>query len=115
MRLDDAARTVLATARLTRFVTRDVLGEWTVVGPLRQWADRNEPGDVFGEEATGPRHMAVTGLDCPFCVGTWIGFGVLGSYAAARAAGPQALRAWRFVTSGLALNYVVGHVSARID
>lgn len=118
MRLSHAADTAiaaLAAARATRFVTRDVLGEWAVVAPLRGWAEEREPGDVFGEHAQGPRHRAVTGLDCPHCAGTWLSGACLVSLALARAAGPRALAAWRMAAGTLALSYVVGHVSARID
>lgn len=111
----DTAVAALAAARATRFVTRDVLGEWAVVGPLRAWAEAREPGDVFGESARGPRHRAVTGLDCPHCAGTWLSGASLASLALARAAGPRALAAWRLAAGTLALSYVVGHVSARLD
>lgn len=56
----------------------------------------------------------VKGLDCPFCVGFWLGAAVLlGSLTVGRA--PLLGQVWRFVLTALGLNYVVGHVSARLD
>jgi hypothetical protein len=56
----------------------------------------------------------VKGLECPFCIGFWIGVAVLLSLAIARAV-PPLLPVWRFFAGTFALNAVVGHVSARID
>lgn len=111
----DGLLAALATARLTRLLTTDLLGEWAVVAPARAWAQRREPADAFGPEARGPRHRAVTGLECPFCAGMWVGVAVLAARAAAAARGPRALGAWRFAAAALAMNYIVGHVSSRID
>jgi hypothetical protein len=111
MDLLDAALVPLATARLARLVTTDDWGQWVLVDPIERacGCSRDEP-DPKGFVA-----KAVTGLGCPFCVGYWIGVGVLASGIAARHTGPSTHRAWRFVMAGLALNYVVGHVSSRID
>lgn len=107
-----------ATLRLTRFVTTDTLGEWVLVRRLKDWGERHEtlhlgrqPEEDHEPESWQGR--LVTGLDCPFCVGFWIGAGVLASWVAVRDTrleGP-----WRFVTGALALNYAVGHISARAD
>lgn len=56
----------------------------------------------------------VKGLDCPFCVGFWIGVAVLLSLTLVRAV-PPLLPLWRIVVGTFALNYVVGHISSRID
>lgn len=175
----------LATARLTRFVTTDWLGEWWLVRPAKRWAQRHEAreierrsesprvefdraifGDVVPEEASllpsasvAPRHgrargrrrkgtrpdvdhvfeeehygqpeplpeyseepdpdngwrsKLVHGLDCPFCVGFWIGGAVLVGEAVTRRA-PRLRGAWTLALGALALNYLVGHVSSRID
>lgn len=54
------------------------------------------------------------GLDCPFCVGFWIGALVLlGNVTLGRL--PIVGPVWRFGLAAFALNYVVGHVSSRID
>lgn len=107
---------VLATARLTRFVTEDWLGHWWLVQPARRWAMygtklRHAQAYVIDQEwqdtePTTWRQKLVKGLDCPFCVGFWIGGAVL---LASRI--PLA----RWVLSVFALNYVVGHLSSRID
>lgn len=55
----------------------------------------------------------VSGLDCPYCVGFWIGVGVISSYLIARRTGTMTM--WRTAVSTLALNYVVGATAARID
>lgn len=56
----------------------------------------------------------VSGLECPFCVGTWVGFAVLATYFLTRKS-RGASRLWRFVAGGLSLNYCVGHISSRLD
>lgn len=131
----------LATLRLTRFVTTDWLGHWWIVEPARKWAlnaelraERWEHSEYRARHAAmGRDHPAippkpplpdgemrswqaklVKGLDCPFCVGFWIGAGVLLSLAIARAV-PPLLPVWRFVAGVWALNYVTGHISAKMD
>ncbi len=147
---------ILATLRLTRFVTTDTLGEWLFVGKAKAWAGRYEQLEILqritaeeyrrdndpkvkpenhrymthdGREITAAEFVTqdydphdpwtwqaklVKGLDCPFCVGFWIGAGVLLSLAIARAV-PPLLPLWRLALGAFALNYVTGHVSARID
>jgi hypothetical protein len=100
----DSALGALATMRLTRAVTTDEIGEKYVVAPARKWAN-GDPKRTFWTDA----------LECPYCVGTWIGYGVLASGLIARQTGPRTHKAWRFVAAGLALNYIVGHVSSRLD
>ena len=56
----------------------------------------------------------VEGLECPACVGFWIGAGVVGSYLVAQR-DPRLLRAWRVGAGIFGLNYAVFHVSSRID
>lgn len=110
-----------ATLRLTRLVTTDDLGLWLVRKPAVDWARSHEPPlpDFDGiseqdEKPPGWRLHLVSGLDCPFCVGFWIGTGVLATEAmCSRSA--VARRLWRFGAATLALNYVVGHASARLD
>jgi hypothetical protein len=105
-----------ATARLTRLVTTDDLGWWAIRLPAYAWAgfdpyDDPNPGNWA--------QKLVSGLDCPFCVGTWIGYGVLTadatSQALARRGHPAPARLLRFALTGLALNYLVGHLEARLS
>lgn len=141
----------VATMRLTRLVTQDWIGHWWVVKPARNWAleragyigrslgggythDSDEVWagiDVHNDPSKEVR--LVSGLDCPFCVGFWIGGAVLlidrilqGSWAKAPGHGviggnslsrqiPGLGPLWRFAMAALALNYAVGHVSKRID
>ena len=129
-------RLSLATARLSRFVTSDKLGDWIIVLPAKAWAVRHEGEGIevieyvttldggqtpskyerTGEphEDHGWRSKLVAGLECPFCVGFWIGAGVLAADAALPDRG-VARRLYDFGTTALALNYVVGHVSAKLD
>jgi len=116
----------LATLRLTRFITTDYLGHWWIVQPARRWALREfhslryANAEVIDEEWNGAhlivgwRQKLVKGLDCPFCVGFWLGAAVLLSLALVRAV-PPLLPFWRIVMGTFALNYVTGHVSSRID
>lgn len=127
----------LTALRLTRFITSDFLGEWTIVGPAKRWAWREArvecDHDGWYEEqealrasvikadpvptpdpAWGWRSKLVKGLDCPYCVGFWLGALVLlGEAIAPRI--PVVRHLWRFVTAALALNYAVGHISAKVD
>lgn len=110
--------TALAAARATRFITTDWLGEWLVVGPAKRWADAT-PGAVAVSD-DDDRHRGnhaqrlVSGLDCPFCVGFWLGAGILLSHAVA-ARLPVYRPLHGLVVHALALNYVTGHLSRRID
>lgn len=131
----------LAAARATRFFTTDTLGEWAIVGPAKRWAiSHAEPSAAHGplrdsydhmiEAVIDADHMGdpvptpprswgwraklVKGLDCPFCVGFWVGALILaGEVTLGRL--PVVGTVWRFGVSAFALNYVVGHVSARLD
>jgi hypothetical protein len=137
---------VLATARLTRFITRDWVGEWTIVRPVKSWASSHErrelerrsevlrarrevefdrlvhdDADVFPpysehDPFTWQAKLA-TGLDCPFCVGFWVGGAVIAGEAITGASrAPRVLRAaWSGILAALALNYLVGHLSHRLD
>lgn len=118
---------VLATLRLTRLMTTDYWGEWLVVRPAKRWAGRYESAEISRRIAAEEHHRdndphdpwtwqarLVSMFDCPFCWGFWAGVGVLLSLAIARAV-PPLLPAWRFVMGAFALNYITGHVSARLD
>lgn len=110
----------LAVARLTRFVTSDSLGDWLVVGPARRWAIKHEGTYLHYadntpalDESVGWRSKLVSGLECPFCVGFWVGAGMLAGEKITRDTKLEPI--WDLATSALALNYVVAHVSSRID
>lgn len=118
----------LTTLRLTRFSTSDFLGEWLLVGPAKRWAWREThptkrpiaAGMTDGtpiptpDPTTGWRSKLVKGLDCSFCVGFWLGALVLLAEIVAPRI-PVVRHLWRFAAGALALNYVTGHISARID
>nr|DAF12782.1 MAG TPA: Protein of unknown function (DUF1360) [Caudoviricetes sp.] len=127
----DAALTVGAALRVTRFATTDVLGGWALSDPLHRWASRHEPGQPFGYLAPPEawRHRLVSALDCPFCVGTQAALVIGGALAvtSSRTApyhGPLRPhrhrrsplgRALRAAAASLTAAYVVGHVSHRLD
>jgi len=115
-----AAALGLAAARLTRFVTTDWLGEWWIGQPAKAWAEKVDgPDSAIDLTATGHhRTKLVKGLDCPFCVGFWVGGALLIGEAAlgATSKSPKLVRGtWALGIGALALNYIVGHVSSRID
>ena len=130
----DAALTVGAALRVTRFATTDVLGGWVLADPARRLAARLEPSTPphpFGylAPASAPLHRLVSALDCPFCVGTQAALAVgaalaLTSSRTAPSHGPLRLhrhrrsplgRALRYGAAALAAAYAVGHVSHQLD
>lgn len=125
-----------ATLRLTRFIVSDTLGEWLIVRPAKRWGEKadiqalNEAYDLKqagfsarsdelyektqDEEPLTPQSKLVSGLECPFCVGFWVGLIVLIADRVLPRRG--ILRTlWNVLTSALSLNYLTGHISARID
>lgn len=54
MNLSRLALVALATARLTRFVTTDSLGEWLFAGPAKRWAVR----DVIAPTSSSDEHKS---------------------------------------------------------
>lgn len=101
----DALLLLGAALRLTRLVTVDDLGAMLVREPAHELAHRR---------GTPTAHRLADGVECPFCVGQWVCFSVLGGYALARRR-PATLAAWRFVATGLTVNYLTAHLSSRID
>lgn len=101
---------ILASARVTRlFTTDNVPGQWWIYGPLYKRA--------YGQ---GSHHKApkwgkyLEGLTCPFCVGFWVC--VVAVLLLWLVGGPgHAAEWWRWVAGAFALNYVVGHLSGRMD
>lgn len=113
----DLALVIGASARLTRFVITDDLGETLVRLPVENLLDRID-NPVLTEERLTQRQRFVRaiseGLDCPYCVGFWLGAGVLASEVLTRNR-LTTRAAWRFVAGSLALNYVVGHLFELLD
>lgn len=95
------------TMRLTRLVTGDDIGLWFFRGPAAMWAIRKEPN------ADGWRAKLQSGLSCPYCVGFWIGAGVLLSLWLAGGPG-EAWEPWRWVAGALMMNYVAAHIGSRL-
>lgn len=90
------------TLRLTRLIIADDLGAWWVREPAIDWAE-DHPG----------RYKLVSGLYCPFCVGFWIGVASLASLALVGGPG-DAHEVWRYIAGAFTLNWIVGHVAARM-
>jgi len=100
-RFTDAALIVGASARLTRFVTVDDLGQWWIREPLhRRFVDTSAEKYLIG-------------LHCPHCAGFHASLVVIATYALARLL--HLLPVWRVVAGALAVNYVTAHVSERLD
>jgi hypothetical protein len=102
---------ILASLRLTRLITKDSIpGQWWIYGPLyKRYAMKS------ARDHKAPRWgRYLEGLECPFCVGFWIGCAVLLSLLLVGGPG-HAAEWWRWATGAFALNYVVGHVSKRLD
>ena len=102
----DIALLVLASLRITRLVTTDSIGQWWLYAPLLKKAYSQTPPPKWSKY--------VEGLVCPFCVGFWVG--LIGLALLTIAGGPgDAAVWWRWLAGAFALNYVVGHVSGRLD
>ena len=102
----DAALVVGATARLTRLVTTDDLGEWWIRDPAFQVA--NWHMIRTGELPWWDKYRS--GLSCPHCVSFHAAWIVLASHAMF-----GRTRLWRFGAGALTLSFIVGHLSAHID
>lgn len=101
----DLVLLALATARATRLVTTDSLGQWWIHQPANNWVDRDpKPW----------KYKLTEGLSCPFCVGFWIGTAALATLALAGGPG-HAHELWRYAAAAFALNYLTGHASSRLD
>jgi len=105
----DVLLLVLATLRVSRLVTSDnIPGMWWIQMPLNKKAYRH------GAHNLPWWAKYLDGLECPFCVGFWIGLIGLTSLALAGGPGDAAVW-WRFLAAAFAMNYVVGHVAKRLD
>lgn len=120
MRLLDAPLAVLAAARLSRLAITDDIGRWWLKEPIDRAMDRYAERELWaaanvGRDPAEPWWWKYrSGLDCPFCIGFWLGAAVLVTGAAAtRRPGPAA-SAWRLGAGALALNYAAAHLGARL-
>lgn len=110
MHATDLALVAGATLRLTRLIATDDAGK-VIRDPARWWA--TPPEHTGFPEAYEWRSTLVDGLECPFCVGYWLGAGVLISWAVAQRH-PLTYKAWRLAAASLALNELVGHAAIRL-
>lgn len=118
----DLALLIGLTLRLTRLVVRDDLGQWFIWTPALAWVQRAEPNDLAtGEGDLSPRAnrrwRLVSGLDCPFCVGFWLGALATGSLYLAGGPGSDEswIEVWRWVAGIFTLNYIAAHIGSRLD
>lgn len=118
----DVALLLGAALRLSRFVVADDLGKWWIKDPIdrlmdRKWEEHTAHLSEF-DKFTYPEPWwwkYRSGLDCPFCIGFWIGAAALTSYTVlAKDKTTRTARAWRFVAATLTLNEVAGHLGARL-
>lgn len=101
-------RTLGATMRLTRLIISDDIGDWWIKTPLdtkmSAWMIKNGRA----EEPAWYRYR--DGLECPYCVGFWIGLGVLGAELAAEGSTTLTARVWRLTAGALTLNEVAARL-----
>lgn len=102
----DTVLLVLATLRVTRLATTDSIGQWWIYEPIAKRA--------FGAGRKPKWAKYVDGLQCPYCIGFWIGAIGVGSLMLAGGPGHAALW-WRLLAGIFALNWVVGNVASRLD
>lgn len=121
----------LAALRVTRLITTDTLPEALFIGRLRARAALEErkaseaewlvidgirpPYSHWAQENDRTRTVwghLIKGFDCPFCIPFWAGAALI----VVTAFLPKPLhKLWNVTLGALALNYVTGHVSKRID
>lgn len=106
--LIDVPLLLLGTLRLVRFFIVDDLGRRMLIPLESRVRRRLRPG----------KEWVADGFTCPFCIGMWIGAGVVGTYVLADLSAETlgwTLLAWRILFGALALNYVVAHLAVRLD
>ena len=114
----DLALVLGATARLSRLVVVDEIGQWWIKDPIDSAMEAYGDREIAAAEREGREPRTPwwwkyrSGLDCPFCVGFWLGAGVLASERVTR--GTPLRGPWRFAVGALTLNYVVAHTAARL-
>ena len=108
-----AALLTLAAARLTRLVVWDEIADWWLKDPIdraaEQWYEHESAR--LGHEPEQPWWWKYrSGLDCQWCIGFWLGAGVLALDAAA---GEHPV--WRLTRDALAMNMVVAPVLRALE
>ena len=104
----DLALLLGSTIRVSRLVTTDDLGLWYVRQPAYRWASAHHDDD------SSWRARLYSGLDCPWCVGFWIGVANTAGWLIARRT-PALADLWRFGAGVLALNYVAATLDGRLN
>lgn len=101
------ARTVvsiLASARITRLVYQDVIGERVLIGKIRAMQEHQN------ERVAKAARLVVEAADCPHCAGFWT------TMATTLVATRKTDLSWPArLGLGVASSYVVGHVVAHLD
>lgn len=107
----------LAAARIARFITRDMLGAWTIRGPVEAWAMRHDPPQattgpdgqvtVTPDPDQGWRSKVAAGVACPWCVTVWAAAAVTAADRATRRT-PAARAAYEAVMGCLAVSWAAG-------
>lgn len=114
----DLALVLGLALRLSRLITTDDLGLWWVQWPLanrrNDYVRKQMPAGT-GRGVKDPKWWKYAeGLECPFCVGAWLG--ALALLSLWLAGGPgHAAEWWRYGAGIFALNYLVGHIASRLD
>lgn len=122
--------------RLTRFIVVDDLGRWTIKGPYQRHASHIEV-EAMNREASRINHAANEdhrrrlmnrhadavsgdrpyttaqkishGLECPYCVGTWVGIGTF-ALAALASRNTTSKRVFTTLASGLTASFLTGAI-----
>lgn len=103
------------TLRLTRFIITDTLGQWWIQDPvdraMARYAERKiNESKLTGEAPEEPWWWKYrVGLNCPWCIGFWVGVAVVASYLLW---GHNEW--WRVVAAMFTLNWVVAHIATRV-
>lgn len=101
--LIDVPLLIVGTLRLVQLFIVDDLGRRMLI-PLET---------RLRSRLSESKQWVADGFTCPFCIGMWIGTGVIGTYVIADLTPGWYLLAWRIVFGALALNFVVGHLAVR--
>lgn len=100
-----------ASLRLTRLVVTDQMGEWYIKDPIDRSMERFE--ETFTGDTEPWWWKWRSGLDCPFCAGFHIGWITLLSGILVKDK-PRLRALWRFGAGALSMNYVAGHLGAKL-
>lgn len=111
MRVLDAVLATLGSARLTRVITTDDIGWWYIRVPAYRWA-QYDPESERGPESN--RQRLVSGLECKWCIGYWVGAAVLAGLAISPPGSTRG-RVLRWVLATLAVNYLAAQGDTIVD